>query len=426
LGKLLDIKFIRENLDIVRDAVANKGEKADIDRILHLDSDRRRILQEVEELRGERNRSSREIGELQKKGKNADDLKVKMKAVSDKIKALEKDLSRTETELNGHLLEVPNIPHESVPIGKSEEDNVEIRKWGDPPAISFEPKPHWEIGEKLGIIDIERGGKITGSGFLHYRGAGALLERALINFMIDLHVRSHGFVEVMVPFMVNRTSMTVTGQIPKLEGDMYALPEDDTFLVPTAEVPVTNIHRGEIISADSLPIYYVAYSPCFRREAGAHGKDTRGLIRVHQFNKVELVKFVRPETSYDELESLVSAAEVVLQQLSLPYRVVVLSTGDLSFAASKCYDLEVWAPGLAKYLEVSSCSNFQDFQARRGEIRYRPGPGKKPQFVHTLNGSGVALPRTVIAILENYQQEDGSVIIPEVLRPYMGGLEKIE
>jgi seryl-tRNA synthetase len=323
-------------------------------------------------------------------------------------------------------MEVPNIPHPSVPIGVGEGDNIEISQWGERNEFSFDPKPHWELGEKLGMIDIERGGKITGSGFIYYRGFGAHLERALINFMIDLHVQSHGYVEVMIPYMVNRTSMTVTGQLPKLEGDMYALPEDDTFLIPTAEVPVTNIHRGEILDRNDLPICYVAYSPCFRREAGAHGKDTRGLIRIHQFDKVELVKFVNPDTSDDELESLLAAAEEVLKQLELHYRVVILSTGDLSFAASKCYDIEVWAPGIGKYLEVSSCSNFQDFQARRGGIRFRPEEGGKLLHVHTLNGSGLALPRTVIAIIENNQQEDGSILIPEVLRPYMNGLEKIE
>jgi seryl-tRNA synthetase len=423
---LLDIKIIREQVDQVKKAVENKGEEADIDRILELDSNRRRILVEVEELRGERNRVSKEIGELKKKGEDATDLMEQMKGVSERIKAIEKDLGKIEEELDSSLLEVPNIPHSSVPVGRDEDDNVEVRRWGVQTAFGFKPKPHWELGETLGIIDIERGGKITGSGFIHYRGAGALLERALINFMIDLHVKSHGFTEVNIPFMVNRASMTVTGQLPKLESDMYALPADDTFLVPTAEVPVTNIHRNEILGADDLPIYYVAYSPCFRREAGAHGKDTRGLIRVHQFDKVELVKFVSPETSYEELESLVEAAEAVLQALGLHYRVVTLSTGDLSFAAAKCYDLEVWAPGLEKYLEVSSCSNFEDFQARRGDIRFRPAPGEKPRFVHTLNGSGVALPRTVIALLENYQQEDGSVRIPEVLQPYMNGLEKIE
>ncbi len=423
---MLDIKFIRENVEIVKKAVTNKGEKADIDRIIALDIERRRVLQDVEELRGERNRSSKEIGELRKKGEDAAKLMEEMKVVSNRIKGLEKDLNGIDKELDTHLMEVPNIPHPSVPIGVGEEDNIEISRWGERNEFSFDPKPHWELGEKLGIIDIERGGKITGSGFIHYRGFGAQLERALINFMIDLHVQSHGYMEVMIPYMVNRTSMTVTGQLPKLEGDMYALPEDDTFLIPTAEVPVTNIHRGEILDRNDLPIYYVASSPCFRREAGAHGKDTRGLIRIHQFDKVELVKFVHPDTSDDELESLLAAAEEVLKRLELHYRVVILSTGDLSFAASKCYDLEVWAPGIGKYLEVSSCSNFQDFQARRGEIRFRPEEGERLLHVHTLNGSGLALPRTVIAIIENYQQEDGSILVPEVLRPYMNGLEKIE
>jgi seryl-tRNA synthetase len=423
---MLDIKFIRENIDRVKKAVLDKGDEADIDKIITLDAERRKILQDVEELRGERNRSSKEIGELRKQGKDASELMEKMKEVSDRTKDLEKDLNKIEADLHAILLEVPNVPHESVPIGEDEEDNIEIKQWGKQKSFSFEPKPHWELGEKLGILDVERGGKITGSGFIHYRGKGALLERALINFMLDLHTQSHGYVEVGVPFMVNRSSMTVTGQIPKLENDMYHMQEGDTFLVPTAEVPVTNIHRDEMLNADQLPIYYVAYSPCFRREAGAHGKDTRGLIRVHQFDKVELVKFVEPETSYDELESLLEAAEKVLQLLDLHYRIVALSTGDLSFSAAKCYDIEVWASGVGKYLEVSSCSNFEDFQSRRGNIRFRPGAGEKPVLVHTLNGSGIAMPRTVIAILENYQQEDGSVIVPEVLRPYMHGLERIE
>jgi len=423
---MLDIKFIRENTERVKKAVADKGDKADIDRVLALDNSRRQLLQEVERLREVRNRSSKEIGERKKRGEGAGDLMERMKEIADRIRDLEKELGRAEVEMNEHLLMVPNCPHASVPVGRGEGDNVEVRSWGEKRDFSFEPKPHWELGEKLGIIDMGRGGKITGSGFIYYRGAGALLERSLINFMIDLHVKSHGYMEVMVPYMVNRTSMTVTGQLPKLEGEMYLLPEEDVFLIPTAEVPVTNIHRGEILPAGDLPIYYVAQSPCFRREAGAHGKDTRGLIRVHQFDKVELVKFVHPATSYDELEKLVRDAEEVLQLLGLHYRVVVLSTGDLSFAASKCYDLEVWAPGVGKYLEVSSCSNFEDFQARRGDIRFRPGPGEKPIFAHTLNGSGLALPRTVIAILENYQQEDGSVLVPEALRPFMGGLEVID
>ncbi len=423
---MLDIRFIRENADKVKKAVEAKGDRADIDRIIAMDAERRKILQDVEELRGDRNRSSKEIGELRKKGQDAGELMKRMKQVSDRTKELEKELNYIDTNLHALLLDVPNVPHESVPVGVGEEDNVEVKRWGEQRSFSFEPKPHWELGEKLGILDVERGGKITGSGFIHYRGHGALLERALINFMIDLHVKEHGYMEVMVPYMVNRTTMTVTGQLPKLENDMYHMQEDDTFLIPTAEVPVTNIHRDEMLSAGQLPVYYVAYSPCFRREAGAHGKDTRGLIRVHQFDKVELVKFVRPETSYDELESLLQAAEKVLQLLGLHYRVVTLSTGDLSFSASKCYDIEAWAAGVGKYLEVSSCSNFEDFQARRGNIRFRPGPGEKPVLVHTLNGSGVALPRTVIAILENYQQEDGSVTVPEALRPYMHGLERIE
>ena len=423
---MLDIRYIRENEDLVRQAVANKREKADVDRILALDVDRRRLLGEVETLRGERNRVSKEIGDMRKRGEDAAAPMAAMKEVAGRIKALEKDLAAVEADLNARLLEVPNVPHASVPVGPDESANVEVRRHGEPRAFDFEPTPHWELGEALGILDIPRGGKITGSGFIHYRGLGALLQRALINFMIDLHVREHGFTEVGIPFLVNRASMTTTGQLPKLEDDMYRMPEDDAFLIPTAEVPVTNIHRGEILAAADLPIRYVAYSPCFRREAGAHGKDTRGLIRVHQFDKVELVKFVRPETSYDELESLTACAEAVLQRLGLPYRVVALATGDLSFAAAKCYDLEVWASGVDTFLEVSSCSNFGDFQARRGDIRFRPAAGEKPVLVHTLNGSGLALPRTVIAILENGQEADGSVTVPEALRPYMHGIERIE
>ncbi len=422
---VLDLKYIREHTDLVRKAALDKGESVDIDRILELDGERRRIIGEVETLKEERNRRSKEIAEHKKSGENPTELLEHMKDVSNRIKEYDRDLHEVEQNLDDLLLYVPNVPHEDVPVGEDESANEEVRSWGGKPAFDFDPRPHWDIGDRLGMIDIERGGKLTGSGFIHYRGVGARLERALINFMIDVHVEKHGYTEVSPPFVVNRESMTTTGQLPKLENDMYLVTLDDLFLIPTAEVPVTNLHRDEMIPADGLPKYYVAYTPCFRREAGAHGKDTRGLIRVHQFDKVELVKFTRPEESYDELEKLLADAEDILRMLGLSYRVMLLSTGDLSFAAAKCYDIEVWAAGVGTYLEVSSCSNFLDFQARRGNIRFRPAKGEKPRFVHTLNGSGLALPRTVIALLENCQNEDGSVTVPEVLRPYMDGMEVI-
>lgn len=422
---MLDLKYIRENPGIVKKAVIDKGEEVDVDKIIALDKKRRDIISEVEKLKEERNKRSKEIAELKKQRQEPVNLLAKMRDLSAKIKEYDRDLQGVEADLGDLLMCVPNIPHESVPVGEDESTNQFVRSWGELPEFDFEPRPHWEIGKRLGMLDIERGGKLTGSGFIHYQGQGARLERALINYMIDLHVEKHGYTEVFPPFVVNRASMTTTGQLPKLEEDMYVVTQDDLFLIPTAEVPVTNIHRGETLKPAELPKYYVAYTPCFRREAGAHGKDTRGLIRVHQFDKVELVKFVEPEHSYDELEELLRDAEEVLQTLGLPYRVMLLSTGDLSFSASKCYDIEVWAPGVQKYLEVSSCSNFEDFQARRGNIRYKPVAGEKPRFVHTLNGSGVALPRTVIAILENYQNEDGTVTVPGAIREYMGGLETI-
>jgi seryl-tRNA synthetase len=424
--RVLDLKYIRENLEAVKKAVLDKGDKVDVDRIIELDRKRRDIIVEVEQLKEERNKRSKEIAELKKAGEEPEDLLKKMRGLSSSVKDFDQKLQRVEGELQALLLYVPNIPHESVPVGEDEDANEFVRSWGEVRQFEFEPRPHWDIGKRLGILDIERGGKVTGSGFIHYQGLGARLERALIIFMIDFHVDKHGYTEALPPFIVNRESMTTTGQLPKLVDDMYLVTLDDLFLIPTAEVPLTNLHRDEIMRSEELPRRYVAYTPCFRREAGAHGKDTRGLIRVHQFNKVELVKFVEPANSYDELDKLLCDAEDILQVLALPYRVMLLSTGDLSFSATKCYDIEVWAPGLGKHLEVSSCSNFEDFQARRGNIRYRPGTGKKLQYVHTLNGSGVALPRTVIAIIENYQNEDGSVTIPEVLREYMGGLESIQ
>ncbi len=422
---MLDLKFIRENTQTVKDGLARKFSKVDIDAILGLDQRRRSLLTELESLRGQRNQVSAEIARMKKAKEDSSEQIAAMKKVGQDIGAQEQTLREIEEELNGLLLTVPNLPHEKAPIGKDETTNIEVRKWGKLPQFDFTPAPHWELGEKLGMFDLPRGAKITGSGFILYTGMGARLERALINFMIDFHVQNHGYTEVSPPFMANNTTMTGTGQLPKMAEDMYQLSDETLYLIPTAEVPVTNIHSNEILSASDLPRRYVAYTPCFRREAGAHGKDTRGLIRVHQFDKVEMVRIVEPETSYDELEIITSHAEDILQALGLPYRICELSTGDLSFAAARCYDLEVWAAGVDKYLEVSSCSNFEDFQARRMNLRYRPEEGAKPTFPHTLNGSGLALPRTVIAIMENFQTAEGKIVVPEVLRPYLGGVEII-
>jgi len=422
---MLDLKFVRENPDQVRKAMELKGEPADLDRLLQLDRERREMLREAEELKQLRNRVSKEIGRSKDNPEAVEAKKREMREVSDRIKNLDEQLRRLEEEMEQLLLSLPNLPAAEVPPGTGEEDNVEVRRWGSPPTFNFTPRPHWEIGELLGILDFPRAGKISGSRFALYYGDGARLERALVNFMLDLHTSEHGYREVFPPFMVNSACMVGTGQLPKFAEDAFKVERTDHYLIPTAEVPVTNLHREEIIDGDRLPIYYVAYSACFRAEAGAHGRDTRGLIRQHQFNKVELVKFVRPEDSDEELEKLVRDAERVLQLLELPYRVVLMCTGDLGFAAAKKYDLEVWLPSAETYREISSCSNFTDFQARRASIRYRPAAGQKAAFVHTLNGSGVAIGRTVAAILENYQQEDGSVIIPPVLRPYFGGREVI-
>ena len=386
---------------------------------------RKALLIECDDLRNKRNITSKKISELKSKKQDAADVIQEMKGVSDNIKQLETDIKALTEELDSVLLRIPNIPASDVPVGKDETSNVIVKENGEKREFTFTPLPHWDIGKALDILDFERGAKITGAGFTLYKGAGARLERALYNFMLDLHTQEHGYTEIFPPYLVNRASMTGTGQLPKLEEDMYRIPEDDLFLIPTAEVPVTNIHSNEILAAQDLPTYYTACTACFRREAGSHGKDTRGMLRVHQFNKVELVKFVRPETSYEELESLLSVSEKVLQLLGLQYQVLKLCTGDLSFAAAKCYDIEVWSPGVDKFLEVSSCSNFEDFQARRSNIRFRNDEGRV-QHVHTLNGSGVALPRTMIAIIENYQRDDGTVEIPEVLRPYMNGLEIIK
>lgn len=425
---MLDLKLIREKPEWVKERLRTRGEDYPIDEVLALDERRRALLQEVEALRHERNEKSEEIGRLKKAGKDelAKALSEEVKALSARLKALEEELKEVEKNLYETLSRIPNLPHESVPYGESDKDNVVIKKFGEPPQFPFEPKPHWELGEKLGIFDFERAAKITGSRFTVYYREGALLERALINFMLDLHIKKHGYVEVLPPFIVNSASMFGTGQLPKFREELFKLEDWDYYLIPTAEVPVTNLHRDEILPEEVLPLYYTAYTPCFRAEAGAYGKDIKGIVRQHQFNKVELVKFVVPETSYEELESLLLDAEEVLQLLELPYRVVVLCTGDLGFAAAKTYDIEVWCPGQNRYVEISSCSNFEDYQARRANIRYRPKGGGKPRFVHTLNGSGLAIGRTLMAILENYQQEDGSVLIPKVLHPYTGGLKKIE
>jgi len=425
---MLDLNLIREKPDFVKERLKLRGGDYPIDKVLSLDEERRRLITQVETLRHERKVKSEEIGRLKRVGDEASTslLAQEVRSLGERLKELEDELSRVEEELKELLITLPNLPHVSVPVGESDKDNVVVKRWGEPPKFDFEPKPHWDVGVNLGILDFERAAKIAGSRFAVYYGAGALLERALINFMLDLHTKKHGYKEVLPPFLVNSASMFGTGQLPKFREELFKVEDWDFYLIPTAEVPVTNLHRDEILPEEALPLYYTAYTPCFRAEAGAHGRDTRGIIRQHQFNKVELVKFVVPETSYEELESLLLDAEEVLQLLGLHYRVVVLCTGDLGFAAAKTYDIEVWAPGQGRYIEVSSCSNFEDFQARRANIRYRPKGGGKPRFVHTLNGSGLAVGRTVMAILENFQQEDGSVIIPEVLRPYMGGLERLE
>ena len=422
---MLDIRYLRQNIDFVRQKMEERGQKIDFGRFLDLDAKRRDILQAVETLRNERNSVSKEIGELKKKKADASALIEKMGNVSTKIKEYDESLRVLDEEINAFVMIVPNVQHESVPMGHGSEDNKVVRTWGEKPVFNFEPKQHFELGESLNILDFARGAKITGARFTVYRGAGAAMERALVSFMLDLHVEKHGYTEVLTPFMVNAESMTGTGQLPKFKEDLFKIEGMDYYLIPTAEVPVTNIYREEILEEDKLPIYLVAYSPCFRSEAGSYGKDTRGLIRQHQFNKVEMVKFSKPETSYDELEKLTANAEDVLEKLGIAYRTVCLCTADLGFSSAKTYDVEAWMPGQNTYREISSCSNFDDFQARRASIRFRRGDSGKVDFVHTLNGSGLAVGRTVVAILENYQQADGSVIIPEALRPYMRGLERI-
>jgi seryl-tRNA synthetase len=424
---MLDLKFVREHLEQVQQALKNRGQEISLEEFLQREGERRRLLTRLEELRHERNTLSQQVGALMKSGKKAEaePLKQRVSGINTESKTLEAGVEEQETWVRSFLLNLPNLPHSSVPIGASADDNPVVRTWGEPPKFDFQPKAHWEIGENLGILDFERAAKITGARFALLKGKGALLERALINFMLDLHTRKHGYLEVLPPFMTNRASMTGTGQLPKFREDLFKLEGWDYFLVPTAEVPVTNIHREEILKEEDLPILYTAYTPCFRSEAGSYGKDVRGLIRQHQFNKVELVKFTTPETSYDHLESLLQDAEEVLQELGLPYRVVVLCTGDMGFSAAKTYDIEVWLPGQNLYREISSCSNFEDYQARRAEIRFRRTGAKGTELVHTLNGSGLAVGRTLVAILENYQQADGRVLVPQALRGYMGGLEKI-
>lgn len=424
---MLDSKYVEDNLEKVIARLGERGMVFDSDRFKSLDSERRAVIKSVERLEHERNLGSKRVGELKREGSSeeADKLQAELKAVSEKIKELGGERARVEENFRGFLLGIPNIPHSSVPAGKDSSDNVEVKKWGDPREFDFEPRDHVDLGRELDIIDLDRAAKITGARFALYKGLGARLERALANFMLDLHTGKHGYMEVLPPFMANRDSFIGTGNLPKFEEDLFKIEGTDFYLIPTAEVPVTNIYRDEILNEDDLPLKYVAYTPCFRSEAGSYGKDVRGIIRQHQFNKVELVKFAKPEGSYEELESLTENAAKVLELLGIPYRIVVLCTGDMGFSSAKTYDIEVWVPSENTYREISSCSNFEDFQARRASIRYRPGGGGKPRLVHTLNGSGLAVGRTVIAILENFQESDGTVTVPPVLVPYMGGVERI-
>jgi seryl-tRNA synthetase len=437
---MLDVKLLRENLDQVKVRLATRGAAVDWEQFVSLDRERRDALAKIERLKEKKNRLSGEIGKLKKSGDvkitpptgslvfTGGDVTLLMREgeeVSEAIRKSEAPLTEIEARFEQFMLTLPNLPHPSVKVGKNETDNREVRRWGEPPRFDFEPKNHWDIGEELGILDFARAAKITGARFTVYRGAAARLERALINFMLDLHTGENGYKEILPPVLVNRAALVGTGQLPKFEEDLFHLAPGDYFLIPTAEVPLTNLHRDEMLEREELPIKYVAYTPCFRSEAGSYGKDVRGLIRQHQFNKVEMVKFAEPETSYDELEKMLQNAEEVLKRLKLPYRVVELCTGDMGFASAKTYDLEVWLPGQGAYREISSCSNCEDFQARRANIRYRKEKKGRPLFVHTLNGSGLAVGRTLVAVLENYQQKDGGVVVPEVLKPYMSGLERI-
>lgn len=423
---MLDIRRIRANSDEVIEALKKREGDFPIGKVLELDEKRRKILAQVEEMKARQNQASKEVPKLKKEGKDPSPIFAEMKELAEKVKGLDGEVKVIDGELRDTLLQIPNTPHETVVQGKDDSDNVEIRKFGEPKDFSFEPKAHWDLGTDLGILDFEAATKITGSRFALFKGLGSRLERAITQFMLDLHTGEHNYTEMSPPFMVNRNSMIGTGQLPKFEDDMFHIPSKDYFLVPTAEVPLTNLLRDDIVDEKNLPIYYTAYTPCFRQEAGSAGRDTRGLIRNHQFDKVELVKFSRPENSYEELESLTANAEEVLKRLGLPYRVVMLCSGDLGFSSAKTYDIEVWMPSYNRYVEISSCSNFEDFQARRANIRYRREDNGKVEFLHTLNGSGLAVGRTFAAILENFQREDGSVTIPEVLRPYMGNIEVIE
>jgi len=422
---MLEIKFVRQNLEAVIQAVANRGDHFDAEAFVRHDQDRRDLLGKLEQLRHQRNTVSGQIAQLKRQGQDAPESMAAMRQVSTDIKSIEKELATVEDALQTIVMGLANVPHASTPIGRDETDNPERKQVGQVPNFDFEPRAHWDIGADLGILDFERAAKISGARFPLYFGAGARLERALINFMLDAHTTSHGYIEVLPPFIVNRKSMTGTGQLPKFEQDLFKLADWDYYLIPTAEVPVTNIHADEVLNEDQLPVCYTAYTPCFRSEAGSYGKDTRGLIRQHQFNKVELVKLTTPETSYDELETLLADAESILQRLALPYRVITLCTGDIGFSAAKTYDIEVWMPAQGVYREISSCSNFESFQARRANIRFRRKNQKGTELVHTLNGSGLAVGRTLAALLENYQQADGSVVIPDSLRPFAGGMEKI-
>jgi len=423
---MLDAKLIRGKPDLVEEALRKRNLSGALDEYLQLDGRRRQILVKVEELKNFRNTSSQEVGKLKKAGQDPTELMEKVRQVGKEIAAFDEEVKNVEAQMDRILLNIPNLPHESVPVGPDESSNVEIRRWGQPRQFDFEPQAHWDIGPNLDILDFERAAKLSGARFTVYKGLGARLERAVINFYLDVHTQQHGYREILPPFMVSGDCMLGTGQLPKFAEDMFKVEGREMYLIPTAEVPLTNLYREEILDAADLPIYITAYTPCFRAEAGSHGRDTRGVIRQHQFNKVELVKLVEPQHSYEELEKLTANAEKVLQLLDLPYRVVLLSTGDMGFSSAKTYDVEVWMPSYHDYKEISSCSNCEDFQARRANIRYRPGPKEKPQYVHTLNGSGVAVGRTVAAILENYQQEDGSVLVPEALKPYMGGIEVIK
>ncbi|ADE57121.1 MAG: serine--tRNA ligase [Aminobacterium colombiense] len=422
---MLEIKWIRNNIEEVKAFLVNRNNDFDVDRIVILDEEKRSLLTETENLKAQRNEGSRKVAEAKASGQDADVLMEEMKNLGQMVKEKDSKIAEIDQELQSLLLQMPNRPHDSVPVGKDENDNMEVRKWGTPKEFVFEPQAHWDIGEKLGILDFEKGVSLAESRFTVLKGAGARLERALINFMLDLHTEHHGYKEIQPPFMVSSQTMQGTGQLPKFAEDLYKCEGEDLWLIPTAEVPLTNLHSGEILPEEVLPLYYTAYTPCFRKEAGSYGRDVRGMMRQHQFDKVELVKISKPENSYDELEKLTANAEEVLQKLGLPYRVITLCTGDMGFGASKTYDLEVWLPFQDKYREISSCSNCEDFQARRMGTRYKPADGGRPRYVHTLNGSGIAVGRTLIAVLENYQREDGSVEIPEALVPYMGGMKEI-